>query len=196
VLSLLLKIHANKTDNSIGTMQDVQTGTERIAHTPLPLAYRISIAQITWIYIIMLPFQLVTTLSWIAIPATVLAAYIILGILLIGSELENPFGYDVNDLPLDVFCDVMADDIEIMSSRKKPKMEDLVQNPNNKMFFPLNCEGYNSWSTRSEEQLRDQLHKRPAMNLDLRRRGLKAELDEDRNAREEVHVESQVESHV
>jgi ion channel-forming bestrophin family protein len=83
-------------DNAVGTMTEVQMGTERILHTPLPLAYRISISQITWVYIIMLPFQLVGTLRWITIPATIIAAYIILGILLIGSELENPFGYDVN----------------------------------------------------------------------------------------------------
>ena len=168
-------------------MTDVQTGTERIAHTPLPLAYRISISQITWIYIAMLPFQLVSTLKWVAIPATVISAYIILGILLIGSELENPFGYDVNDLPLDVFCEGIADDIEIISSRKKPSMDDLAKKPNNKLFFPLNLEGYPVWEAKSEEEIRQELFKRPEKNLDARKHGIRWVLDGHQHE-DHIHV--------
>jgi len=156
--------------NAVNSMGEVQLGTERILHTPLPLAYRISISQITWVYIIMLPFQLVGTLKWITIPATVLAAYIILGILLIGAELENPFGFDVNDLPLDVFCEAIADDIDVLTSKKKPSISELVQNPRNKIFFPLNREGYNVWANKSEDEIRTALGNRPEMNLRARKK--------------------------
>lgn len=61
----------------IRIMADILGGTERILNTPLPLAYSISISQITWAYIVVLPFQLVSKLNWIAIPATMIAAYII-----------------------------------------------------------------------------------------------------------------------
>lgn len=53
----------------------------------LPIAYSIAIAQITWLYVFLLPFQLCATLEWVAIPATVAASYIILGLLYIGREM-------------------------------------------------------------------------------------------------------------
>ena len=56
--------------NSLTGLLDCLTGMERILGTPLPLAYNIAISQITWAYILILPFQLVQPLGWIAIPGT------------------------------------------------------------------------------------------------------------------------------
>jgi hypothetical protein len=44
------------------------TGAERVLNTPLPLAYSILISQITWIYVLVLPFQLFDQLGWLTIP--------------------------------------------------------------------------------------------------------------------------------
>lgn len=52
-------------------MTEVVTGTESVLDTPLPAAYTISIAQITWIYVLVLPFQLYGTLSWVSIPGSI-----------------------------------------------------------------------------------------------------------------------------
>ncbi|KAK8015435.1 Bestrophin- RFP-TM- chloride channel-domain-containing protein [Apiospora arundinis] len=41
--------------NGIQALNDVMTGTERVLSTPLPLAYTISISQITWAYVMLLP---------------------------------------------------------------------------------------------------------------------------------------------
>ena len=57
--------------NTLAALTDCLTGMERVLGTPLPLAYRIAISQISWMYILALPFQLVTYLGWVAIPATV-----------------------------------------------------------------------------------------------------------------------------
>ena len=84
-------------------INDVLTGTERVLNTPLPIEHSIAIEQITWVYILLLPFQLYKPLGWVTISGTLFAAYIILGIALIGREIENPFGNDVNDLPLGSF---------------------------------------------------------------------------------------------
>jgi len=56
--------------NALAAWLDCLTGMERVLATPLPLAYRIAISQITWIYVLTLPFQLVTYLGWVTIPAT------------------------------------------------------------------------------------------------------------------------------
>lgn len=52
------------------TLNDIQANTDRILNTPLPLAYAIAISQLTWVYILILPFQLYTTLGMLAIPGT------------------------------------------------------------------------------------------------------------------------------
>lgn len=55
----------------MSTLNEILTGTERVLDTPLPTAYSIAIAQIAWIYILVLPFQLYAVLSWITIPASI-----------------------------------------------------------------------------------------------------------------------------
>lgn len=145
------------TDNNLASLNDVLTGTDRILNTPLPVAYSIAIAQITWVYIVILPFQLYNYLAWVTIPGSICAAYIILGILLIGREIENPFGNDVNDLPLDHFCQQLAADIDTIASMKKPKMEEWVRNRENMVFFPISASGYDSWAGRSVARIRKEL---------------------------------------
>lgn len=73
-------VHQTWSMNNIGSLADVLTGTERVLNTPLPIAYTISISQITWAYVLVLPFQLYKYLDWVTIPGTMLAAYIILGL--------------------------------------------------------------------------------------------------------------------
>ncbi|KAK9357481.1 Bestrophin, RFP-TM, chloride channel-domain-containing protein [Lipomyces starkeyi] len=98
------------------TMTDILTGTERILRTPLPLAYNILCNQLAWIFVLMLPFQLVSTLNWVAIPATVIAGYVILGLAAIGLEIENPFGFDPNDLDLNRYCQTISVEISMVMS--------------------------------------------------------------------------------
>jgi putative membrane protein len=144
-------------DNILNTYHDILTGCDRIVHTPLPLAYTIAIHHITWMYIILLPFQLDATLKWMSIPACVFAAYIILGLLQIGTELENPFGHDVNDLPLSEYCKTIAADLDVISSRKRPNMKEIITSKKNKVMFPLSHAGYDVWATESEQVIRSEL---------------------------------------
>ena len=46
------------------------------------------------------PSALVETFGWYSVIDTVLVAYIFFGIEEIGVEIEGPFGYDENDLPM------------------------------------------------------------------------------------------------
>lgn len=78
--TLKVSIYQTQSLNALTTFNDVLTGTDRILSTPLPIAYSIAIGQITWVYILLLPFQLYKSLGWVTIPASIFAAYIILGI--------------------------------------------------------------------------------------------------------------------
>lgn len=150
-------VHQTWAFTNIGSLADVLTGTERVLNTPLPIAYTISISQITWVYVLVLPFQLVKTLEWVTIPGTLVAAYIILGLAAIGKEIENPFGNDVNDLPLDNYCRELAADIDVLTSAPAPSVDDWIKGDINQVLFPLSSTGYSGWEKRSVADIRDAL---------------------------------------
>lgn len=138
-------------------MADILTGSERVLNTPLPLAYSISISQITWAYIMVLPFQLVDKLDWITIPATMVAAYIILGLAMIGREIENPFGNDVNDLPLEFYCTEIAADLDVITATAAADYKKFVNDQENRPLYPLSYGTAAEWETQSMEDIRDAL---------------------------------------
>ncbi|KAL9127653.1 MAG: hypothetical protein Q9217_003521 [Psora testacea] len=139
---------------NLGAMNEVLAGAERVLNTPLPVAYSIAISQITWVYVLVLPFQLWASLRWITIPGTIVGAYIILGIAAIGREIENPFGHDVNDLPLEKFCAGLADEISVIASRPRPAKGDWLEREENRVLFG---KSWNSWSNASVEDIREAL---------------------------------------
>lgn len=162
--TLATGVHQTWAMNNIGSLADVLAGTERVLTTPLPIAYTISISQITWAYVLVLPFQLHNYLDWITIPATVIAAYIILGLSAIGREIENPFGNDVNDLPLDHYCHELAAEIDVITSMVPPKPDEWIKNVNNKLLYPLSLTGYQGWEGRSVDDIRDALRAKATTN--------------------------------
>lgn len=119
----------------------------------------------------MLPPQLYKPLVWFTIPATILAAYIILGLALIGAEIENPFGYDVNDLPLDSFCEQIQDDLALIMCKPKVTKENLYKQHDNMVLYPVSHAGYEQWEQRDEEDIREALASRPEYNFNRRRNG-------------------------
>jgi ion channel-forming bestrophin family protein len=123
----------------------------------MPIAYSITLAQISWVYILVLPFQVINKLSWMTIPATILAAYIILGLGAIGAELENPFGDGVNDLPLEDFCDQIQLDCDIIMSKTAPKASQFIKQIDNMPLYPLYMNGYADWASRSKEEIAEAL---------------------------------------
>jgi ion channel-forming bestrophin family protein len=147
-------------------LNNLLTTCERILNTPLPIAYSIAISQITWVYVFLLPFQLLSSLSWVTIPATMFASYIILGLLFIGREIEDPFGHDVNDLPLDLFCQQIVQDIEVIAARPKARMSDYIESSRNKVLFPHSTANYYTWTERPEKVLRTALRNRPHAYFD------------------------------
>lgn len=155
--------------NNLAMMNDILTGCERVATTPLPLAYQIAFSQITWVYVLLLPFQLLEQLSWVTIPAAIAASYIILGILFIGNEIEDPFGQDVNDLPLDEYCAQIATELDVIAARPKPSSDKFVTDPRNKPLYPLSSSGYGVWMHRSEEKLREAIKHKTEIGFEDRR---------------------------
>ncbi|KAK7975373.1 PHP domain-like protein [Apiospora arundinis] len=146
--------------NTIALLHDIHTNTNRIVNTPLPLAYSIAISQITWGYILLLPFQLFNLLGWATIPACIFAAYIILGIALIGQEIENPFEDGVNDLPLDTFCNQIRRDVHLITSRPASDADIFLHRDDHAPLWPSHGGGYHDVKTESVESIRELLARR------------------------------------
>ncbi|MBW4573684.1 MAG: hypothetical protein KME08_00190 [Aphanothece sp. CMT-3BRIN-NPC111] len=102
----------NALHDLLNSMVDVLGACERILKTPMPLAYAIHLQQLLLIYCLLLPFQLVNSLTWGTGPIVALISFTLFGIEEIGVEIENPFGHDANDLPLDAICGTMRRNLE------------------------------------------------------------------------------------
>jgi putative membrane protein len=81
-------------------------GCERILKTPLPEAYSIEIRQFNFVFLVALPFGILTKVDWLTPVVTMLVAFPILALDEIGVELQNPFStLRLNHLPLDNICE-------------------------------------------------------------------------------------------
>lgn len=80
---------------------DITGACERIKRTPIPYSYNFYIKLFITLYLAIIPFMLIDKYGYYTILAVMLAAYALMGIEMIASEIEEPFGLDSNDLPLD-----------------------------------------------------------------------------------------------
>ncbi|PWN47985.1 UPF0187-domain-containing protein [Violaceomyces palustris] len=85
---------------------------ERVATATIPAVYSIHMKHSILLYLCALPLTLVGELSWRMIPVVSLVAFTLIGLEGISSEIEDPFGDDPSDHPLDLFCSTVRYDIE------------------------------------------------------------------------------------
>ena len=89
----------------------IQGACERIKNTPLPISYTEITHRIVAIYVLLLPLGLVGTIGELAPLATAVVAYAFLGLDAVGTQLENPFEEDPNDLPLSQLSRMIENDL-------------------------------------------------------------------------------------
>ncbi|KAH7379543.1 Bestrophin, RFP-TM, chloride channel-domain-containing protein [Pyrenochaeta sp. MPI-SDFR-AT-0127] len=167
--TLKIGLYQNQAITGIVQLNEALTGMDRVLQTPLPIAYSIAISQITWVYVMMLPFQLWDDLRWITIPGCIFAAYIIIGLAAIGREIENPFGNDVNDLPLEAYCEELEMDIDTITSQPAPTTSEFMRRDGNKPIWPLSHKNYESWAGRSKQDIRDALMTKTKADMTVRK---------------------------
>lgn len=99
-------------DTQVANLVDVGGACDRIHRTPLPFAYVVHLRRALVIYCLTLPLAILKDFGTVTIPVAVLVSFILLGIEEIGVEIEDPFGFDDNDLPLEQFCATIANDLD------------------------------------------------------------------------------------
>lgn len=92
-------------DPHLRAFMDIAGACERIKTTPLPVSYRAFMRQGIALNLLILPWYIGPKLDiWVSLPLVLVASYFLIGLELIAEDIEDPFGLDGDDLPLDQIC--------------------------------------------------------------------------------------------
>ena len=95
---IILDKNCNKFMDSLGAC-------ERIKNTPIPFSYSLFIKKFIFIYVTTLPLAFVTIFGYFSALIATFIFYVLVSIEVLAEEIEDPFGKDDNDLPVDMLCD-------------------------------------------------------------------------------------------
>ncbi len=92
-------------DTHLKAFMDIAGACERIKSTPLAVSYRAFMRQGIALNLLILPWYVGPKLDiWMSLPLVLIASYFLIGLELIAEDIEDPFGLDGDDLPLDQIC--------------------------------------------------------------------------------------------
>ena len=96
----------------VTALLDICGACERIKNTPIPYTYTAFIKKFIVAYSLTLPLGYVFVLSWLAVPVVVFVFYVLASLELIAEQIEDPFGYDSNDLPMDRLSQTITSNVK------------------------------------------------------------------------------------
>lgn len=101
-------------------------------------------------------------------------AYILFGLLNISYQIENPFGYDINDLDLDRYCRGLAVDLDLItSSMPGPNPKEWLYSVQNRPLWPLQqAVSFNEMDKMGVETIKEHLNERRRRVMELWGKGL------------------------
>jgi putative membrane protein len=91
-------------NDELKTMANVCGACERIKNTPIPYSYSMFLKKFIFAYVFTMPLGFVYDFKYWTAPIVVFIFYAFASIELIAEEIEDPFGTDANDLPIDAIA--------------------------------------------------------------------------------------------
>jgi ion channel-forming bestrophin family protein len=88
-------------NGEISSFTNICGACERIKNTPIPYSYSSFIRKFIMIYTLTLPMGYAFTVGYFAAPLVAFIFYVLASLELIAEEIEEPFGNDANDLPME-----------------------------------------------------------------------------------------------
>lgn len=108
---LLSDIYHNELERMLVEFYNQQGAAERIKSFPFPRQYAFFSFAFTWLFILLLPFGLLTEMAkvggwhiWLTIPFYTLIAWVFNTMEVVGDTSENPFENAINDVPMSAIC--------------------------------------------------------------------------------------------
>jgi putative membrane protein len=109
-------------NTDITLLSDICGGCERIKNTPIPFSYHVFIKKFVFFYIISMPFVFAPEFGYWTVLVTSFMFYVLASLEILAEEIENPFGFDTNDLPLDELTALIKKNVyEILTGCPTPK---------------------------------------------------------------------------
>lgn len=99
-------------DKQTEVFTDIVGGCERIKNTPIPFSYRVHLKKFIFLYMLILPFGFIHDMHYWTIMVMVIIFYAFVGLEVIGEEIEDPFGRDANDLPIDQISETIRRNVK------------------------------------------------------------------------------------
>ncbi|BFG70184.1 bestrophin family ion channel [Sediminibacterium sp. KACHI17] len=87
-------------NHELQSFLDICGACERIKNTPIPYSYSAFIKKFIFFYVITLPLGFALSLGYLTIPVVIFIFYVLASLEIIAEEIEDPFGKDDNDLPM------------------------------------------------------------------------------------------------
>ena len=91
-------------DATMSSLTGAAAACERIKSTPIPFSYTLLLHRTAYLYCFLLPFGLVDSIGFMTPFVVAIVAYTFFGLDALGDEIEEPFGLEANDLPLEAIC--------------------------------------------------------------------------------------------
>lgn len=88
-------------DKNLNGFMDACGACERIKNTPIPFSYSLFLKKFIFIYVVTMPIAFVTIFGYFSAFIATFVFYVLVSMEVLAEEIENPFGYDDNDLPTD-----------------------------------------------------------------------------------------------
>ena len=96
----------------VQSFDDILGACERIRKTPLPFSYSSYIKQFVVLFAMLTPFALAREFGYGTVIASMFLFFSTMGIELLAGEVEEPFGADRNDLPLEEIGATIVRDVD------------------------------------------------------------------------------------
>ncbi|MFD0750102.1 bestrophin family protein [Mucilaginibacter calamicampi] len=88
----------------LAALTDICGACERIKTTPIPFSYSVFIKKFIFFFTMTLPYGWSFSLGYLVVPLVAFVLFVLASLELIAEEIEDPFGYDANDLPVNRIC--------------------------------------------------------------------------------------------
>jgi putative membrane protein len=100
----LLNKHLDSLIDSLGAC-------ERILNTPIPFSYSLFFKKFIFIYVVTMPLAFVELFEYWSVLISTFVFYALVSMEILAEEIEDPFGTDTNDLPLDDICERISESV-------------------------------------------------------------------------------------
>lgn len=111
---LLSDIMFRNLDCHLNALLDVCGACERIVNTPLPFSYKAMLRTGLFLHLLTAPWYTISSLGMKGIPVLLMVCFFLLGVELIDTHIEDPFGHDEDDLDLEKYAKTIGDNVRMI----------------------------------------------------------------------------------